>query len=156
MTFGERRLDGGLAFEKPVEGIVKLVLVDLAEAKFDAEARCRRGGIERAGDGQFGGRRDNAIDDHRQNEVARSVAVWTEQTIETDRAGDAEAGSDMAVRQRAFDRQRLLSRRQHNAAFQQGAKPLAHLDGPMGEIEQRAFTNAAPVPIALAQEDSGR
>ena len=36
MAPGQRRLDGGLAFAKPVEGVVKLVLIDLAEAEFYA------------------------------------------------------------------------------------------------------------------------
>jgi MFS family permease len=43
MAFGQRRLDRGLAFQQPVECIVKFALIDLAEAELSAEARCGGG-----------------------------------------------------------------------------------------------------------------
>jgi hypothetical protein len=43
MAFGRRRLDRGLAFQQPVECIVKFALIDLAEAELSAEARCGGG-----------------------------------------------------------------------------------------------------------------
>jgi hypothetical protein len=36
MTLGERGLDGALAFAQPIERGVEFVLVDLAQAEFDA------------------------------------------------------------------------------------------------------------------------
>jgi hypothetical protein len=44
MALGECCLDGGLAFPKPVERGVELVLVDLAQAERVAQAGCGGGG----------------------------------------------------------------------------------------------------------------
>ena len=59
MALGERGLDRALALVQPIERRVEFALVDLAQAEFDAQARGRRGRIERLGGRQLGGRRDD-------------------------------------------------------------------------------------------------
>ena len=102
MALGERGLDGGLTLVQPIERRVEFALVDIAEAEFDAEARGRRGRIQRLGGRQLGSRRDDPADDHRHDEIARPVGLVgfprPEQTVEADRAGHAQRGRDVAVR----------------------------------------------------------
>ena len=75
MALGERGLDRALALVQPVERGVEFVLVDLAQGQFDAEARGGGGRIERLGGGELGGRRDDAADDHGQDQIARPVGL---------------------------------------------------------------------------------
>jgi hypothetical protein len=49
MPFGERGLDRALTFEQPIERRIQFVLVDIAEAEFDAEAGGGGRRIERLG-----------------------------------------------------------------------------------------------------------
>ena len=73
MALCERGLDRTLTLEQPVERGVEFVLADVARGQLDAEARGGGGEIERFGGGELGGRRDDAADDHGQDEVARAV-----------------------------------------------------------------------------------
>ena len=160
MALGERGLDRALALVQPIERGVEFALVDLAQAQFDAQARGGRGRIERLGGGELGGRRDDAADDHRHHQIARPVGfaavLGPEQAVQADSAGRAQHGGDMAVRQRALDREGLLTGGDHDAALQDAAQALDVLGRPMGQIEQRALADGFPVPIALAQQDGGR
>ena len=101
-----------------------------------------------------------AADDHRHHQIARpvglAVVLRPEQTVEADRAGHAQRGRDVAVRQRALDRQGLLAGGNHDAALQDAAQALDMLGRPVAQIEQRALAHALAVPIALAQQDGGR
>src|SRR5271165_702341 len=164
MPLGERGFDGALTFMQPIERRVEFVLVDLAEAEFDTEAGGGGRRIERLGGGEFGGRRDDAADDHRQDEIANSIGLavglagvlGSQQPVEADGARRAEHGRDVAMRQRAFDRQSLLAGGNDDAALEDAAQALDMLRRPVRQIEQRALADALAVPIALAQEDGGR
>ena len=75
MAFGQRGLDGRLAFQQPIERGVEFVLVDLAESERLAEAGgggCRR---ECARGGELGCGFENAADQQRKHEIAAAVAV---------------------------------------------------------------------------------
>ncbi len=160
MALGERGLDRALALMQPIERGVEFVLVDLAQGQFDPEAGGGGRRIERLGGRQLGRRRDDATDDHRQDEIARPAGLagvlGAEQPVEADGAGRAENGRDVAMRQRAFDRQSLLAGGNDDAALQDAAQALDMVCRPVRQIEQRALADALAVPIALAQEDGGR
>ena len=160
MAFGEGGLDGRLTLEQPIEGRVEFVLADLAQGQLDAEARGGGGGIERLGGGELRGRRDDAADDHRHDEVARAIGLVRvfrpEQPVQTDGARRAQNRCDGPVRQRALDGEGLLARRQHDPALEHAAQALDVLGRPMGEVEQSSFPYPPVIPIALAQQDGGR
>jgi hypothetical protein len=80
MTFGQGGLDGGLALQQPVQGGVELVLVDLAEAKCFAKARCGGRGGERTGGGELGGGFEDPADEECEDEVAAANAVGAKDT----------------------------------------------------------------------------
>src|ERR1700687_5562860 len=103
MTFGQGCLDGGLARQQPVERGVEFVVIDRAEAEPFAEAGGRRGGREAAGGGKLGGGIEDAANQHGQDEVAATIAVWAEDGVEADLAGGAERGGDVTMRQTTGD-----------------------------------------------------
>jgi hypothetical protein len=148
MALGERGLDGALTFVQPIQRGVEFNLIDIAQAEFDAETRSRGGRIERLDGRQLGRRSDDPADDHRQNQIARPVGLAVvprpEQTVEADRAGPTQRGRDVAVRQRAPNRQGLLTGGNENAAFQDAAQSLDMLGRPVRQIEQRALAQALP------------
>jgi hypothetical protein len=69
------------------------------------------GGVGRqpAGGRQLGGRRQQAGDDHGDDQVPAAVAGRAEQVIEAEAAQHAEDGGDVAVRQGAADGQGFLA-----------------------------------------------
>ena len=117
MAPGQRRLNGGLALQQPVECRVEFGVIDLAKAERLAEAGGRRGGREAAGRGQFGNGVEDAAGQHGQNEIAAAIAVRAEEAVEADFARRAERGGDMAVRQAAGDGEGVVGDRQVEMLF---------------------------------------
>ena len=153
MALGQRRLDGGLALQQPVERGVELVLIDLAETEPVRQAGGGRGGGERARGGELGGGIEDAADEQGQDEVAAAVAVGAEDPVEADLARGAEGGGDMAMRQRADDGEGFALRGDDGAAFEHAAQALDMRRGPVGEVAEGALPDLAVFAIALAQQD---
>ncbi len=160
MALRKRPLDPFLLPEQPVEGGVDLALPDDAEAEDFAETGRGGIGIEGAHGGELRGRDNDAVDDRRQHQVAaaptgRTARAFAEQLRQAEGAGDPEDGGDMAVRQRALDRQRLLGLGHGDTAAQQRAQPLDELLRPTAEVGERALLDLAPLAITLTQQDGG-
>ena len=153
MLPGQRRLDGGLALQQPVECGVKFVFIDIAETQHGSQARCGRGGGEGAGGGELRAGIENAPDDHGQHEVAAAVAVRAEDAVEADLVRRAEGGADVAMRQRTGDGEGLAFRRDDGAAFEHAAQALDMRLGPTGEITECPLSHLAVFAVALAQQD---
>jgi hypothetical protein len=99
MAPGQSSLDGGLALQQPVQCGVEFVFIDRPEVERLAQTRGRRGGRQRTRGRQLGRGIEDPADQKREDEVAASIAVRTENTIETDLASGAKNGSDVTVRQ---------------------------------------------------------
>src|SRR5215831_18637689 len=136
VVFGKRRLDRRLADGKPVEGDVELVLIDRAEAELLAETRAGRVRRQRAGGGKLGAGIEQTADDEGQDKIATAVAVRAEQTVETDLARRSEGGSDVPMRQRADDGDRLLVTGDDGATFEQHLEAGDAVRRPVGKVEQ--------------------
>jgi hypothetical protein len=116
------------------------------------------GGVGRqpAGGRQLGGRRQQAGDDHGDDQVPAAVAGRAEQAIEAEAAQHAEDGGDVVVRQGAADGQGFLAGWQGRAALEQAAQTLDQLGWPVGQVEQGALFDLAGLAVGLAQQDGGR
>src|SRR5271163_2657733 len=155
MTFGQCRLDGGLAFQQPVQRGVEFVLVDLSEPEHFAETRCGGRRRQRAGSGELGGGIEDPANQQRKDQITTTTAIGAEYTVEADLASRAKRGGGMAVRQAADDTEGVAFGGYHGAALEHTAQALDVGRGPVGEIAQRALTNLARFAVALAQQDGG-
>src|SRR6202521_4647868 len=70
VAFGQRRLDGRLASQQPVQCGVEFVLIDIAEIEDFTQAGGRRGRRESACCGEFGNGIEDTPGDEGDNEVA--------------------------------------------------------------------------------------
>ena len=105
---------------QPIQRGVELVLVDHAEAEHRAEAGGGARRTERTGGSELRGGIKDTADDQRKHEIAAAVAGRTKQVVEADPARTAEDGGDVAMRQRAFDADGFLRRRDDDAALEHG------------------------------------
>ena len=98
VTFGQCRLDRGLAFQEPVHGGVEIVLIDLTEAKQFAEARCGGGGRQRTGSGELGYGVEDATDQQGEHKVAATIVTGTKaDAVEADGARGSGRGGNVAM-----------------------------------------------------------
>jgi hypothetical protein len=157
MAPGQTVLDAALFRAQPVEGGVDLAHRHGAEAQDRAEGMARRGGIEHARGGQFGGGIEQAGDDQCENEIAAALGRATgEQAIEADTAGGSQRGEDMAMRQGTADFEPALAGGDEFVAAQGGAQRLHFLVRPGGEIGEGAGFDLAVLAVAFAKKDGGR
>jgi len=89
----EACLDPGLAFAEPVERPIQLVLAGVPDAEQIAQGRR----AEPAGGGELGRRRNQAGDEHADDEVARPAPARLDQALDAEAAQRAEDRRDMAV-----------------------------------------------------------
>jgi hypothetical protein len=153
VPFGERRLDGGLTFAKPVERGVEVVLVNLAQTEDRAQAGGGGGGCECPRGGQFRAGIDDTRGDHGQDEVAATVAGGSDDAVEADFPRGAEDQGGMAMRQRAGDGEGFTIGGDNRTAFEYAAQTLDVGRRPIGEIAERALTDLTVLAVALAQQD---
>src|SRR6516164_1515971 len=141
---GERPLDCRLANRQPVQCGVELVLINDAKAELLAEAGA--GGLrrQRAGGGELGTGLEQAADDKGQHQIATTVAVGAEQTIEADLARRAEGSGDMPMRQRADDGDGLLVLRDDGAVFEQHLEARDAVCWPIGRLSRVRFLTLPP------------
>ena len=98
---------------------------------------------------------EDAANQHGQDEVAATIAVWAEDAAEPDLADGAKRGGDVAVRQAAGDGEGVLPGGDDRAALEHAAQALDVGRGPVGQVAQGALTDLALVAVALAQENGG-
>ena len=156
MLARQRLFDRLLALAEPVERHIELVLVDRSEVEHVAEARRRGERIEHAGGGQFGGRRNQAGDDHGDDQIAAAMTGRPKHAIETDAAQCAQHSRDVTMRQGAAHDDGLLFGRRNLAALQQRAQAFDDLARPIGQIGDGALFDLAAVAIAFPQQDRRR
>src|SRR5882724_6548067 len=98
VTFGESVFDGLLPLEQPVQSAVEEGFV---KGVVEAEQGSQRGGggflSQTARGGEFGGRLEDASDDHGDDEVALGAMGTGEDTLEAKAAKRAQHRRDMAV-----------------------------------------------------------
>ena len=99
MLLGELGFDACLASEQPVERAVEFVLVGVLDPQLGGQ-----GGVRpQPGGGDFGARREQALDDERRDEVALARALGGDQPLEAEFAEGSQHGFDVAVGQRTLD-----------------------------------------------------
>src|ERR1700722_17148715 len=153
MTFGQRGLDGRLTLQQPVQRGIELVLIDLAEAKRFAEARCGSGGGQRTRGGELGRWIDDPPDQQGKDEIAPAIAVRAEDTVKPDLVSGAECGGDVAVRQATGDGEGVVLGGDDGAAFEHTAQAFDVGSWPVGQIAESTLTDLAVLSVALAQEN---
>ncbi len=153
MTFGQCRLDRGLALQQPVQRGVEFVLIDLTEAKQFAEARCGGGGRQRTGGGELGYGVEDATDQQGEHKVAATIVTGAKDAVEADGARGTERGGNVAVWQAADDGEGLTLGGDDRAALQHTAQTFDVGYRPVGQVAQRALTDLAAFAVALAQQD---
>ena len=99
---------------------------------------------------------NDPADHHGEHEVAATIALGANDTIQADLAGGAEHGRDMAMRQAARDGKSSLAGANNGAAPQHTAQAFDLRHRPVGEVAQGAFAYLAILPIAFAQENGWR
>jgi hypothetical protein len=103
MTAGQTALDPDLTLQEPIQRLIGLAILDLAEAQNRAQTRHGRLFIHCAHKAQLRPRRDQAIDHHRQHEIAvaprRSVVRRAQnQAVQRDLTDHSQRRSNVAVR----------------------------------------------------------
>ena len=151
---GQRLLDPLLLLDQPVEGAVKLLLVDRPEPEHLAQRAGRRLLVEQPRRGQLRGRLDQARNDHgdaQRHLICRLPAALRQQPIEPELAQGSQRRRDMAMRQAALHRQRFAADRRHGVAAQHAAKRLDLRPRPIRQIGERALADLVAIAIALPQ-----
>ena len=156
MALGKDLLDARLAAAQKVKGGVKLVLVDFAQAEHGAE---RVGGgrlAEMASGRELGGRLDDPSHDHGENQPGPPLRSVRQHLVEPEPAHRPERGGDMAVRQRAGDREALFAERNERLPGQHPPQALDLGLRPIGDVGERARLNLALLAIALTKQHGRR
>src|SRR6266851_5378884 len=139
MAFGESVFDFLLAQEQPIHGVIELGFLD---GGIQTEQGSQRGGsgvgMKAAGGSEFGGRFEDAGDDHGDDEVALGATGTREDGFEKEAAEGAESGGDVAVRSRALNVESIGGGNQ-GFAFKDTAEGVDLGSGPRGEVGESAF-----------------
>src|SRR6266850_2220924 len=99
MTFGESVFDILLAHEQPIHGVIELGFLDGGVQTEHGRQRGGGGvGMKAAGGSEFGGRFEDAGDDHGDNQIAFRATGAREDGFQKEAAESAESGGDVAVR----------------------------------------------------------
>jgi hypothetical protein len=133
-----------------------LSFIDRPEVEHLAQTRGRRGGRQRTRGRQLGRGIEDPADQKRKNEVAASIAIRVEKTVETDLAGSAECGSDVAVRQASRHGEGVTLGGDDGAPFEHAAQPFDVGGRPVRQVAEGAFADPAVLAIALAQQNGRR
>src|SRR5450432_2817136 len=158
MTFGQLLFDAWLARQQPIHGVVEFAFLSGIEMEKIAEAAVECVGVESTSGSKFGGRIEDAGRDHSDDEIAWAAGSRIENGIQLEIAQAAEHGSDMAMRERAGDDERV---RQWSAGGRQGAgqgesESFDLMGWEMGEVRESAGFDLAVVAVGFAEEDGGR
>jgi hypothetical protein len=153
----ERVLDLLLPGGEPVHRAVQVILVTARHPQHLAQRAGRGLGLQPAGDGQLGVRRDDLRHRHRGHQVPLPRRRRIEQLLQGQRPRGAQHRGDMPVRQAAGDLERALhggGRRE--LAFQHPGQGLDLGLGPRLQVGQGAVLHLACLAVAFAQQYRGR
>ena len=156
MAPGQGGLDGRLALQQPVQRGVEFVLVDLTKTEHLAQARGGGGARQRTSGGKLGGWIEDPAKQQGEDKVTATIAIGTEDTVETDLACHAQSCGDVAVWQAPCDGERVLAGGDDGAAPENAAQAFDVSDRPVGQIAQGSLADLAVLPVALAQQYGGR
>jgi len=150
VALGERPLDPLLALEQPVHRREQLGLFDLAQRELAGERRLPKAARRR----ELGARADQALADHRHDQVALAAALARDQPLKVELAQDAQDRGDVAVGQRALDRQRLvevdqLAPREHRP------DRVDHIGRQVREVAEVLVADLAGLAVGAAQQVRG-
>ncbi len=151
-----------LAFEQPVQCLVGLALLHLAQTQHRAQARCRGLLVHRADKPEFGTRRDQPVHDHRHHQIAMSPRLRVlrraqDQPVQRDPAKHAERRGHVAMRQRSLDPHLVRSGADHRAAPEQRSQTIDDIVRQFAQVGQRALLRASLlIAVALPQQHRWR
>lgn len=106
--------------------------------------------------GEFGGRIDDARDDHGDHEITLAARGWVEDGIESEFAKGAEDCGDVTVRLGAEDVKGFGQGIGGGAALEDMTQRLDLVRGPVGEVGEGAIFDFAIEAEGFAEEDGGR
>ena len=138
VTLCEGLLDAGLAAAQKVEGGVKLVLVDLAQAQRRAEGVGGGRLAQAARGGELGGRLDDPRHDHGEDQLGPALRPLRQHLVKPEPAHCPESGGDMTVRQRAGDPEALFADWNEGLPGQHPAQAVDLGLRPIGDVGQRS------------------
>jgi hypothetical protein len=159
MLAGPLRLDAGLAGDEPVHSLVEVVLVGTGE--FEEFAQTAGGSVEAhaASSGEFGGRLDDAGDNHGADQIAPAGRSGADDVVQAEGAKRAKDSGDVAVGERASNHERGRGGRGGRGegfALQDAAEGIDPSLRPMGEVGEGAFDDPGSVTGGFAEENGGR
>ena len=155
-------LDAHLAIEQPIERLVRLALLAPGPVQNRAQARGRRLLVHRPHEPELRARRDQPVDDHRDDQIAlaprdRVLRRAQDQPIERQLTDHAERRRNVAVRQGALDLQLSWPRADHRPASKQCLQASDDLPRQLAQIGKRPLLRSALfVAIALPQQHCRR
>ncbi len=155
-------LDPRLALDKPVQRFVGLTLLHLTQAQNRTQAGGRRLLIHRPHKTEFGARRNQPVNHHRNHQIAmaprcRILRRAQDQPVQGYFAERPERRRNMAVRQRTLDLQFLRPGTEHRSALEQRLQGVDHVPRQLAQIGQGPLLRAAlRVAIALPQQNRRR
>ena len=152
VALGELVLDAALAGQEPVEGFIKLAVLDLAEAEFPAEGAGGGFGAEAPGAGELGSGLEEALDEHGQDEVALAGGAGGQEVVEADPAEEAEEEGDVSVGEGAEDLPSVGGRGAGAAVLEALADGLDEVAGEMGDVAEGLVLDLAVLAVSAAEE----
>jgi hypothetical protein len=120
VTLRQPILDARLTWQKPVHGVVELILGSVLDAQHFAQARLRGFGGDRAAGGELRAGGDNACNDHRQNQIAFATGSRGDEFVEAEIAKALEDRGDVPMGQAANALEAALGRH-HGLALERQA-----------------------------------
>jgi len=155
MTPRQTVLDSALAIEEPIERLIGLALLHLAQVQNRAEAGKGRLRIHRTHKSKLRARRYQTVHHHGNYKIAMAPRCLIlrraqYQPIQCDLADRAKRRRDMPMRQRALNLQIVRASADHCPALQERLQRSNHIRRQPAEIGQGPFLRAALlVAIAL-------
>ena len=135
---GELALDGGLALQQPVHGVVEFVDGGVGELEQVSQGGLA-GGSELAFQAQLGAGLEQASEHQGEGERALAAGLVEEQAVEAQAAGEAEQGGDGAVLADAAELGGGVGAAEGELAVEGGLEQVDEGLGESGEIGEGAF-----------------
>jgi hypothetical protein len=160
VTACQAGLDPRLLCAEPVERRIDFTLDHLLQPQHGTQAGARRRGVNHAHEAELRARRDQAIDDEPNHQIAIAARLLVlggaqDQPVERDLAHHAQRRRDMPVWQRALNPE--LVPPHHGAAGQKRLHPGNHLGGKSAQIGERSLLRLPLlVAVTLAQQHRRR
>src|SRR5229473_1501217 len=113
------------------------------------------GWMKAAGGSEFGGRLEDAGDDHGDDQIALGARGAREDGFQKEAAEGAESGGNVAVRSRT-ENMESVGGGDERFALEDTAEGVDLSGGPRGEVGEGTFDDLGPLAEALTEENGGR